>query len=377
MDLKSSSLEVSAQQASEFRNLKAPNLKSTARLSSTRTSFLRRFLPGSVLPFGLCLMLAVFATATAHSQADSQLAVAKTSTHTDLSVSTIQGQLRTHATLTALVTAPGGEIPSGSVSFMDGESSVGAAFLDADGRATLTVTALPPGSQTITAVYEGDAGHLTSTSTAASVTSEVSGAQSFTLSASPTTLSVVAGDTVSTVITLTPANGFNQAVTLSCSGLPYVSTTCTFSPSPVTPGPVTATAPNGTPAISTLTITTLAPSGSELQLPGNGPKSGMHTAYAIALPGVLALAGLGFARKRGFYGKYTSTARMIGLFALLAAGSLGLGGCSQRYKYFHRAPADNPGTPTGPYTVVITGITGAGSTLVTGTISVVLTVTAN
>jgi hypothetical protein len=190
-------------------------------------------------------------------------------------------------------------------------------------------------------------------------------------------LSVAAGDTVSTVITATPENGFNQAVSLSCSGVPYVSVTCSFSPSPVTPGPVTSAAPNGTPALSTLTIATQAPSGSQLQVPGSEPKSGMETAYAVIVPGVLALAGLGLTRKRSIWGKYSATARRMGLLVLLAAGSLGLGACSQRYRYFHRPPAGNPGTPVGAYTVTVSGITGTGSSLYTGTVNLTLTVTAN
>ena len=64
----------------------------------------------------------------------------------------------------------------------------------------------------------------------------------------------------------------------------------------------------------------------------------------------------------------------MGLLVLLAAGGIGLGACSQRYHYYHRPPAGNPGTPVGAYTVVISGITGAGSNLATGTVNVTLTV---
>ncbi len=308
-------------------------------------------------------------------QDDGELSASRALTRIELSVSTIQGQDRTHATFTAHVTplqaGNGQATPGGSVSFMNGERSIGSAFLDAEGGASLTVNALPPGLQKIAAVYNGDSSYQSSTSSAAEVNSEASGVQAFTLSANPSAVSVTAGGTVSTVITATPENGFNQAVSLSCSGVPYVSVACSFSPSPVTPGPITPTAPNGTPAISTLSISTQAPSGA-LHLPGE--KSGKETVYAIAFPGILALVGLGLARKRDLYGKYSGAARMMGLLVLLAAGGIGLGACSQRYHYYHRPPAGNPGTPVGAYTVVISGITGAGSNLATGTVNVTLTV---
>lgn len=55
----------------------------------------------------------------------------------------------------------------------------------------------------------------------------------FTLSASPSSANVVAGHSVNSTITLTPQNGFNSAVTYSCS----TGVTCTFSP----PSPTAAT----------------------------------------------------------------------------------------------------------------------------------------
>ena len=72
---------------------------------------------------------------------------------------------------------------------------------------------------------------------------------SFTISASPATLSITAGATGTTTISVTPAGGFAQAVTFACSGLPSEAT-CTFAPATVTPGASAVT--------TTLTITTTA-----------------------------------------------------------------------------------------------------------------------
>ncbi len=321
------------------------------------------------------MVLALFAPlslSVAHSQQ-----IQKVPTRISLNASTTEGPARTGATFTAQVAGPetGGALPTGSVSFMNGEQSIGAAFLDSEGGATFTAAALPTGEQKIIAVYEGDGNFEASNSAPAVVNSAASGVPSFTLTASNASLSVAAGNTATTVLTATPENGFNQAVSLSCSGVPYATVTCVFSPSQVTPGAATPTAPSGTPAISTLSILTTAPSGTAMLR--DAPRSGGEIAYGLAVPGILALAGLGLARKRGHFGKASSTANATALLLLLLAGGMGLSSCSQRYSYFHRPPSGNPGTPLGTYTVVISGITGTGSSLTTATVPLTLKVTAN
>ena len=293
----------------------------------------------------------------------------KIATRTELSVATLEGATRTQATFTAKVRPANSQDgqPTGSVSFFTGSNSIGAALLDGEGKATYSVAALPQGIQKITAVYQGDDANGGSTSAAAPVSSVTSGVPGFTLTASQTSLSAVAGAAATTVITVTPENGFSQAVALSCSGLPYASTTCTYIPASATPGAPTGAAPNGTPATSTLIIQTQAPSAALEPAPG---KAEDRPLYAFLLPGALALAGLAAARKRWF-----TSLRMMGLAALLLAGGLGLSSCAARYGYFHKPPAGNPGTPLGNYTVVVSGITGTGSTLTTGNLSLALAVT--
>ena len=65
----------------------------------------------------------------------------------------------------------------------------------------------------------------------------------------PTTATVVAGSPATYTISVSPTNGFNSAVTLTCSGLP-LGASCAFVPPTVTP--------SGTAVTSTLTITTAA-----------------------------------------------------------------------------------------------------------------------
>ncbi len=127
-------------------------------------------------------------------------------------------------------------LPSGATGTFNPRS------VGAGASSTLTVTtaaSTPVGSSTLTVT--GTSGSLTHTAT---VTLDVSGTPSFTLSASPSSASVTAGNEVSYTVTVNSVNGFNGTVNLSVSGLPSDATD-TFSPSAVAAG-----------ASSTLTITT-------------------------------------------------------------------------------------------------------------------------
>lgn len=73
----------------------------------------------------------------------------------------------------------------------------------------------------------------------------------YSVATSPTSSEVTSGQSATTTITVTPQNGFNSAVSFSCSGLP-TGAVCNFSPQTVTP--------SGTAASTTLTITTSAAS---------------------------------------------------------------------------------------------------------------------
>jgi hypothetical protein len=90
---------------------------------------------------------------------------AATSTQVTSSASTsVFGQ---QVTFTAIVTAisPGSGVPSSSVTFKDGSTTLTTALLDANGRASFSTSAMAIGSHSITAVYGGDGKFSTSTST--------------------------------------------------------------------------------------------------------------------------------------------------------------------------------------------------------------------
>jgi len=96
----------------------------------------------------------------------------------------------------------------------------------------------------------------------------------FSLSASSASGTVTPGQSAQTTLTLTPSNGFDQSVSLTCSGLP-TGAACSFSSASVTV--------DGSPTNSTLTITTTAPTAMNSSAPPVNP----------LIPGAVLLAGIG------------------------------------------------------------------------------------
>jgi subtilase family serine protease len=156
-------------------------------------------------------------------------------------------------TFTAAVTPA---TATGTVSFFDNGSStaMGSGALSG-GTATFATTALPAGTNNVVATYNGDGNNNGSNSSATTV--NVSG-----LSLSSAGGTVTAGHQTNVTVMLTPMNGFNSQVMISCgSGVPAGITNCTFSPS-------TLPANGGNPSTTTLTIAT-APSMAGGTTPAN------------------------------------------------------------------------------------------------------------
>lgn len=147
----------------------------------------------------------------------------------------------------------GGGIPTGTVTLMNGTTALGTATLAADGSATISVS-LPVGSDSITAVYNGDATFQSSTSNAIAATVV---APDFSFTSSSTSAQVTSTGSSSLTLTVAPENGFNQAVSFSCGTTP-AGLSCLFSPASVTP--------SGNSVTSTLTFS-LASGNSKVELP--------------------------------------------------------------------------------------------------------------
>ncbi len=240
-------------------------------------------------------------------------------------------------TLTVTVTTQGSNAPTGTVTFLNGATSIGSSPLSA-GVASLTTSALPAGTLSITASYSGDASNSPSTSTVVTVN-----VADFTVAANPTTITISApGQSGSTTLTVTPVGGFNQAITFTCSGLP-TGATCT-----------STTTSTG----ATLTVSTTAASASLRALP-----LGRNKALFLALlcPGFLGLVSIGI-RKPALRGM-----RLLALTCVIALCSLWIG-CGSSSST--TPPPPNNGTPTGNSTVTVTGTAGSLANPITITVTV-------
>ncbi|MGA9332951.1 MAG: Ig-like domain-containing protein, partial [Rudaea sp.] len=148
-------------------------------------------------------------------------------------------------TFTATVTAtpPGSGTPTGTVTFLDGATSIGTGTLDGSGVATLATGALSVATHSITAQYAGDADFGPSTSTAVSqVVNQAATTTALTSGANPS----VFGQNVTFTATVTP--------TAPGAGTP--TGTVTFKDGATTLGTGTLAGGVATFSTSTLSVTT-------------------------------------------------------------------------------------------------------------------------
>jgi Bacterial Ig-like domain (group 3) len=277
-------------------------------------------------------------------------------TRTALSVATNDAGPRTKVTLTAHVSADAGSAPSGVVNFRAGKMDLGSALVNSEGNAAVETDTLPAGDNQVLAVYQGGTGYVGSLSQPQQVHANVSTVAGFTVAATPTALSTAVGGFVSSVVTITPVNGFNAYVSLSCSKLP-INTTCTFTPVNVQASCTTSTAgaQTCTPGTSVMQIQTLAPSPGP-RIAANGGEAGIER-YAFVFPALFGLVGLGACKRRAW--------RNLVLGMLAFAAAMSITACAQRYNYLNHGPPGNTGTPVGSYPVTVEAQSSTGSLTIT------------
>ena len=199
---------------------------------------------------------------------------------------------------------------------------------------------------TFTATANGGSGSATAS---LSVTDNATGSpqtvpimgtvRNFSLTTTCTSLTVVPGQTAIYTVDLAPVNGFNQLVSLSCSGAPALAT-CTVSPASMTL--------DGSTTIKALvTATTMHATGS--LRPPFGTANGNRMAGLVGFAGIAGFAALVVLprNRRGRLGR-----RLCGLIFLLCSlasvatlPSCGGGG----------GGVDPPGTAAGTYPLTVTG----------------------
>jgi len=231
-------------------------------------------------------------------------------------------------------------IPTGSVTFLEGSTVLGLANLDSSGQAALGVTTLAAGSHSITAQYNGDVNYLKVSSSA--LNQVVTPVPDYGLTAKPTSASVSPGGSASFTITLTPSNGYNGTVTLSCPSQLPPGVSCQL-PSPL--------APPYKPA--TLTITTTGPTASLIVPPELKQRHGESNLWAsLGEMGVLGLVLV------GDWKKHNRRRIMIALGIVASILLLGLVGCGGG----GGSSSGGGGTPAGNYQIQITATGTAGTT---------------
>ncbi len=256
------------------------------------------------------------------------VAIAKAPSNIALSSSSATPIFGTSLTLTATVTSTTTGTPGGTVSFYNGVTLLNTTPATVSGGvATFSLTTLPIGAQSLTAVYSGDTNFLTKTSLALP---ENVLPPDFTMTATPAVQTVLPLASVNYTLTLTPQNPtFVYPVGLSTSVLP-TGITASFAPSSINTGAGTST------VVMTLSASGLA----ELR---SAPLRGWPTALALLmLPLVFTRRMRQGARRLSRAGK-----TLLALLALVMASSLmacGGGG------FFSHS--------TQSYTVTVTAVSG-------------------
>ena len=282
------------------------------------------------------------------------------------------GLTTTLTTLTITVTGSGG-VPSGTVNIEDNASAspvqIASATLNTSGQATVSLY-LANGSHTLEAVYAGNSTYATSGSSYASAAISSQCTTQFAVSvsnispSSSSAMSLTAGQSGTATVTVTPSQVFVTSlnttgapsfVTVSCSGLPSLSS-CAFTPESLEILPGQDAGVNSTMLIQTQDQTAGAVP------PARTGHTNRPVAWAILLPGMLGLGGLAWGARRRRWLQRLSLVALVGLVT-----TLGTAGCSPLYYYYNHGPGQPPATPSGTFTVTVAGQSSNGVTAITNT----------
>ncbi|HYG97753.1 MAG TPA: MBG domain-containing protein [Terriglobales bacterium] len=246
-------------------------------------------------------------------------------------------------TLTATVQSNAGT-PSGTVTFLNGDSALGTSTVNGSGVAALTTSSLPVGTHSIVARYEGSQNFSGSVSASLSQVIAVPAVKFSTVQSPP---AIKAGQSVTIQLPTSSAGVLTAPVTFACSGLP-TGAACSFSPQSVSPANL--------PATVNLTITT-----TRLTILGAARPQAPGWTFAIVLPGLFLLpAGM---MKRRWTALLLLALTFVALLTMVGCGS-----GTQHSGLTNASQSTSPGT----YTVTITA-TSAGAAQATTTVQITVT----
>jgi large repetitive protein len=232
-------------------------------------------------------------------------------TQTSLAASATSVNTDQELTLLTTTTSSSGGAVTGTITYMNGSTTLGSAPVGVNGTATFTLNPAA-GQYSIAAHYSGDA--LNAPSVSNVVTVSVSQATEFNMALNPTSLSIPTAQSAQLTINLGSQDGFTDKIALGCDSLPY-SVTCNFGSNDVTLNA------NGTTSV-TLTVDTNSPLAGGSQAKNEGPLGGSGMLAACVFPGA-ALFGLAFWRFR----RNAAVLRALVVIAMLAGTTLEMTGC--------------------------------------------------
>jgi hypothetical protein len=230
--------------------------------------------------------------------------------------------------------------PTGNVAFYDGTTLLGVVALSASplsdaSTASLTLSTLPGGQDTLVAVYQGDLYFSAATSNL--LTLDV---QDFTITPSPTNpptnLTIVKGAAGSASFIVTGLGGFNNQIQVVCAVPSQDDMTCTATPQQVTP---TATV--------TFVVQTFAQGNTAAAASHNRPALWGRAAGGAALAVLAGFFVLPFGRRARIFARSSTRRFFILLLLLVGLGGVGIGCNSVNL-------VSSSGTPLGVATLKIT-----------------------
>ena len=233
-----------------------------------------------------------------------------------------------------------------------------------NGTSAMTITvasSTPTGTYPVTVTGNGGGTQQSTT-----LTLTVVAPPSFTISASPSSLSVAQGNHGTSTITTTAMSGFNSSIALSASGLPS-GASASFNPS-------TITAPGNGSSTMTISVGSSTPAGSyPITVKGSGGGVQVSTTITLTVTGAVdfTISATPPSQTVSRTNSATYTANLTAVNGFNGSVSLSVSGCPYFATCsFTPRSLTPPGsstlavsttryTPTGTYTLTITGTSGS------------------
>jgi Beta-propeller repeat/Cep192 domain 4/HYDIN/CFA65/VesB-like, Ig-like domain len=236
-----------------------------------------------------------------------------------------------------------------SIDFAETDNCVGNVAINANCTISVTFTPSAEGARTATVTITSNAQNGTRTISL----SGTGTTPDFSVSATPSEASIVAGKKATYMLMITPLGGSTQNVNLTCSGVPQAST-CSVTPTSVTlDGSNTATA-QFTVNTKSRSLATPPPGG---YWPGSEERFPSWTLWLLSLLILVSVAAL--RRRVGRVHIALGVTLLALLFSAACGGGSGGGG-----------GGSNAGTPAGTYTLTFTATSGSTSHSTTATLTV-------